>query len=87
MIEAEVREFLEAGKSPCLQPKYLRAGDVRRVFGIPRGSLYGLLGMGKIKGRLLKISGAKSGIRVFDVDSIVAFIESQPATGLEGGAA
>lgn len=48
--------------------------DVERLYGIKRGSLYGLLVDGKIKGVLLRIRGRKSGVRLFDLASVRDYI-------------
>jgi hypothetical protein len=55
-------------------PEFGRAADCQRVFGLRRGTLYNLLADGKIRGHLLRVRGAKSGVRLFDMDSIRRFI-------------
>lgn len=58
-------------------PEFLRTEDVRKVFGIKRGPLYGLGWLGKVNGVLLRIRGNKSGVRLWSVDSIRTYINSQ----------
>lgn len=58
-------------------PEFLRTEDVRKIFGIKRGTLYGLAQLGKVKGVLLRIRGNQSGVRLWSVDSIRAYIRSQ----------
>jgi hypothetical protein len=54
-----------------------RAADVQRCFGIKRGTAYNLLNDGLIKGCVLRVKGQKSGIRLFDMASVRAFVLSQ----------
>jgi len=49
------------------------------LFGIKRGTAYNLLADGKIRGVLLRVRGAKSGVRLFDVESVRAFIQQAVA--------
>ena len=55
-------------------PEFGRWRDVDRLYGIRRGTLYNLLGDGKIKGVLLRVRGQKSGVRLFDLASIRDYI-------------
>ena len=64
-----------------LSPEWLRTEDVRRVFGIRRGSLYGLAALGKVKSSLLRIRGNRLGVRVWQANSIRSFIEGQSGGG------
>lgn len=54
-----------------------RCADVERIFGLRRGTLYNLLRDGKIRGVLLRVRGRRSGVRLFDMNSIRNFILSQ----------
>jgi hypothetical protein len=58
-------------------PEFLRTEDVRKVFGIKRGTLYNLAQLGKVKGVLLRIRGNKTGVRLWSVDSIRAYLHSE----------
>lgn len=51
--------------------------DAQNSFSIKRGTLYNLLNDGKIRGCLLRVMGAKSGLRLFDMRSIRDFISAQ----------
>ena len=58
-------------------PEFGRTGDVNRLFGLKRGTLYNLHTEGKIKGVLLRVRGNKSGVRLWNLRSILNFIYSQ----------
>lgn len=60
-----------------LAPEFGRASDVLRIFGLRKGTLYNLLEDGKVKGVLLRVRGQKSGVRLFHLQSIRDFINSQ----------
>jgi hypothetical protein len=77
MKESKTTEPVQPGWTAQITPEFLRTNDVRRIFGIPRGSLYGLAKLGKIKGCLLRVRGAKSGLRLWSADSIRAYIGEQ----------
>ena len=64
-----------------LEPEFLRTSEVRTVFGLARGTLYNLAAAGKIRGVLLRATGKKSGVRIWSVESIRAYIRSQMAAG------
>jgi hypothetical protein len=68
---------VEPDKFAVAMPEHGRVADVQRLFGLKRGSCYNLLRDGKIKGVLLRVRGKKSGIRIFDLQSIRDFIRSQ----------
>jgi hypothetical protein len=77
-------EPVQPGRTAQIAPEFLRTNDVRKIYGIPRGSLYGLAKLGKIKGCLLRIRGAKSGLRLWSVDSIRAYIAEQMEAAEKG---
>jgi hypothetical protein len=77
-------EPVQPGWMAQIAPEFLRTNDVRKIYGIPRGSLYGLAKLGKIKGCLLRIRGAKSGLRLWSVDSIRAYIAEQMEVAAKG---
>ena len=68
---------VQAGNFNGITPEFGRWQDVQRQYGIKRGSLYGLLALGKVKGCLLRVRGKKSGIRLIDMVSVRDYIHSQ----------
>ncbi len=70
-------EPVQPGWHAQVAPEFLRTEDVRRVFGIKRGSLYGLAKLGRIKSCLLRIRGNKLGVRLWSADSIRDYIRRQ----------
>lgn len=60
-----------------IAPEFGRCADVQRLYGLRRGTLYNLLKDGKIKGVLLRVRGKKSGVRLFDLDSVRQFIRGE----------
>lgn len=65
---------VEPGDFTGIAPEFGRWQDVQRQYGIKRGSLYGLLALGKVKGCLLRVRGQKSGIRLIDMASVRNYI-------------
>lgn len=68
---------IRAGDCTGASPEFGRVQDLARNFGIKRGTAYNLLAQGKIRGCLLRVRGQKSGVRLFDLDSVRAFIRSE----------
>lgn len=68
MIEAP--EYKESAE-------FLRTEGVKRCFGIKRGTLYNLWNEKQIKGKLLRRKGRLTGVRIWDVQSIRDYINSQ----------
>jgi len=68
---------VEPVNSAGIVPEFGRCSDLLRLFGLKRGSAYNLLAEGKIKGVLLRVRGQKSGVRLFDLQSVRQFIHSQ----------
>lgn len=62
-------------------PEFGRCADVQRVYGIRRGTAYNLLREGKIKGCVLRITGKKSGVRLFSMRSVAEFIAAEMKAG------
>ena len=58
-------------------PEFGRTEDVRRLFGIKRGTLYNLYQQRKIRGVLLRQRGQQTGIRLWDIHSIREYIRSE----------
>ncbi len=69
-----------------LKPEFARTRDVEATRGLKRGTIYNLFADGKIRGYLLRVKGQKSGVRLWDLQSIDDFIRSQQS-GKSGGAA
>src|SRR5262245_27687887 len=76
-IEKAVQQI---GPGDCPGAEFMRTVGVERNFGLKRGTLYNLLGDEKIRGVLLRCRGQKSGLRLWDVGSIRAYINSQAPT-------
>jgi hypothetical protein len=68
---------VHAGDFTGIVPEFGRVADLSQHFGIKRGTAYNLLADGKIRGCLLRVRGAKSGVRLFDMGSVRDFINSQ----------
>jgi hypothetical protein len=51
--------------------------DVRKIFGFKKGTLYNLHDMGKVRGKVCRVTGEFKGVRLWNMDSIRAYIESQ----------
>jgi len=66
------------------KPEWGRWQEVQRLFGIGRGTAYNLLADGKIRGCVLRSRGSKSGMRLFDLDSVREYIHSQMENGETG---
>lgn len=54
-----------------------RTKDVERVFSIKRGTLYNAAKLGLVRGVLLRLRGQKSGVKLWDMESIARWIRSQ----------
>jgi hypothetical protein len=57
-------------------PEFARTQQVEKLFGLKRGTVYNLFTDGKIKGVLIRVRGQKSGVRLWDTNSIREFIRS-----------
>ena len=55
-----------------------RFSELRRLYGIPRSSAYILLNEGKIKSRIVKMKGSRTGIRLIDFQSVRQFLAAAP---------
>jgi hypothetical protein len=62
-------------------PEFGRATDLQKIFGLRRGTIYNLLRAGRIRGCLLRVKGKKSGVRLFDIQSVRQFIINQMQEG------
>jgi len=77
MVNVKTTAPVQPGDFAGSKPEFGRVADVTRNFGIKRGTLYNLLADGRIKGCLLRVRGQKSGVRLFDMASVRAYISSQ----------
>ena len=59
-------------------PEFGTSADVRRHFGIKRGTLYNLFNQRKIRGKCLRVTGEFKGVRLWDMGSIRNFIRDEP---------
>jgi len=59
-----------------IQPdkKYGRFPDVERIYSIRRSKAYELISAGLIKSVVIKQKGARSGIRLIDMESVEDFL-------------
>lgn len=71
---------IEVGDNSDTTPEFVRTSDLRRMFGLARGTVYNLHRDGKIRGVLLRVKGRKSGVRLWDVSSVRAFIRDSMET-------
>jgi hypothetical protein len=59
-----------------IRPEFGTTIDVRKYYGIKKGTLYNLFTDKKIEGKVLRVRGEVKGVRLWDMDSIRRFIES-----------
>jgi len=71
---------VQAGDAAGMEPEFVRVPDVQRVWGIKRGTCYGLINSGKIKSVSLRSRGETKGCRLVSVASVRAFIASLEAS-------
>lgn len=79
-MNTKTSEPVQPGDFTGATPEFGRTKDIQWLFGIRRGTLYNLLADGKIKGCLLRVRGQKSGVRLFEIDSVRRFVRSQMAS-------
>ncbi|MGA2556667.1 MAG: hypothetical protein ABSG04_10395 [Verrucomicrobiota bacterium] len=70
-------EKVQPGNFSGIRPEFGRTADAQWQYGLKRGTLYNLHLDGKIKGVLLRVRGAKSGVRLWDMQSIRDYIRGQ----------
>jgi hypothetical protein len=56
-----------------------RTKDVERIFSIKRGTLYNAAKLGLVRGVLLRLRGKKSGVKLWDMESIARWIQGEMA--------
>jgi len=59
--------------------EFIRPHEARDVFGISRSLLYHWISEGKVKSHVVRAKGNVRGMRLVSVDSVKAYIESQPS--------
>ena len=62
-----------------MQPEFLRAADVQKLYGIRRGTLYNLLNEGAVKSVVLRRQGCAGGCRLIHVASLRDYLNSKLA--------
>ena len=67
-------EPIQAGDFSGIIPEFGRTEDVRRHFGIKKGTLYNLHKLRKVRGKFLRVTGEFKGVRLWDMASIREFI-------------
>lgn len=60
-----------------IRPEFGNTKQVEKHFGIKRGTLYNLHSDRKVDGKVLRVRGKVKGIRLWNMDSIRRFINSQ----------
>lgn len=55
-------------------PEFGRTNDLKLLYGLRRGTVYNLAADGKIRGVVLRVRGTKSGVRLWDLQSVRTFI-------------
>lgn len=66
----------DAGDSAQVLPEFGRWQDVQRLFGIKRGTLYRLIGEGKVRSITLRKPGRKFGCRLIHLQSVRDFLQA-----------
>lgn len=59
------------------KPEFGTSDDVRKYYGIKKGTLYNLHKLGKVRGKVLRVTGEFKGVRLWDMGSIREYILSQ----------
>ena len=70
---------VQLGEFSGAEREFGRDRHVEEIFGIKRGTLRNLWSDGKVKSVLLRVRGAKSGVRLWHMNSIRDFIEAEAA--------
>jgi hypothetical protein len=72
-----IMQPIQAGNLNGLTPEFGTSDDVRKYFGIKKGTLYNLHKMRKVRGKVLRVTGQFKGVRLWDMQSVRACILSQ----------
>ena len=70
-------EDIKPANIGTIAPEFGTSDDVRKYFGIKKGTLYNLHKCGKVRGKVLRVTGEFKGVRIWDMSSVRAFILSQ----------
>jgi len=70
-----------------IKPEFGTSDDVRKYYGIKKGTLYNLHKMRKVRGKVLRVTGQFKGVRLWDMQSVRACILAQDDAGNIGLAA
>jgi hypothetical protein len=65
---------VQPGERSALEPEFVRFPDLRRLFGLKRGYVYELIKAGLIESVPLRLSGAKSGVRLIYLPSVREYL-------------
>src|ERR1035437_7842294 len=65
-------------------PEFCRPADCRRLFGIGRSYVYQLIQSGDVRSVSVRKRGAKTGIRLLDVQSVRQYLRGQFPTDANG---
>jgi len=68
---------IEPGASGSILPEFGRVPDIERIYGLKRGLCYSLIAGGQIKSVCIRKPGAKTGVRLVQLESVRAFLNSQ----------
>ena len=68
--------LVQAGSTASMACEFCRIDDLRRPFGIRRGTAYGLIRDGKIRSISLRKPGHKLGVRLVHVASVRAYLSA-----------
>ena len=79
MATAKTTAPVQPGNTTGVMPEFGRTADVQRLFGLKRGTAYNLLADGKVRGCVLRVRGQRSGVRLWDLQSIRDYIAKQIA--------
>src|SRR5437868_14401852 len=60
--------------------EYGRFHDLKRVFGIPRSTAYLLINEGKIRSKIVRLTGSRCGLRLIDFGSVRDLLNGAPET-------
>lgn len=60
-------------------PRFLRPGDFRPFMGLSRRAIYRLLEKRLVRSVVVKVAGAKSGVRLIEVASVEAYLQAEMA--------
>jgi hypothetical protein len=68
---------ISPGESGAILPEFGRVPDVERIWGIKRGLLYSLIKQGAIKSAVIRRKGARTGIRLIQLQSVRDYVTRQ----------